>query len=59
MIRASCDRCGEEIPSEEKAGCRVLIGPREWSFHLCLRHQADLVGMIEEWLEAHDWRRVK
>lgn len=59
MIVASCDRCGAEIPSDEKAGCRLVVGSREWSWHLCQEHREELELMLPEWLEAHEWRVVK
>jgi len=48
-IYAYCDwvGCQAEVAADVPAGCRVLLGKREISFHLCPRHQAELLVLVE------------
>ena len=59
MIEAFCDRCGAKIDADVKAGCRVVMGNREWTFHLCTVDQAALREDITQFLRTHEWRTVK
>lgn len=48
MIVMHCDRCGEEIPTNESGGCRVKLGRDEYIFHLCEEGQDDVLAMIQK-----------
>jgi hypothetical protein len=59
MIIAYCDKCGQQIEADLPAGCRLVLGKKEWSWHLCPMDQEALVGWFEDWLEAHAPREVR
>jgi hypothetical protein len=59
VIIAYCDHCGDGLDADVKAGCRVLAGNREYSFHLCELHQQEWLDQVQAFLEAHEWRPVK
>jgi hypothetical protein len=59
VIVAYCDRCGEEIEAEDSAGCRLLLGKREWSWHLCATHREEFKALTEGFLTSNEWRVVK
>jgi hypothetical protein len=59
MIVAYCDRCGEEIPGEEAAGCRLVVGKKEVSWHLCEQHRDEMLNLTEGFLRVNKWRVVK
>ena len=64
MITAYCDHCGLEIPALIPAGCRVVVGKKEWSFHLCGEHQSEMLLELQAFVtvEGDDgprWRDVK
>lgn len=64
MITAYCDHCGLEIPGRLPAGCRLLVGKEEVSFHLCGEHQSELLGILREFVTIDGdreprWRVVK
>jgi hypothetical protein len=59
VIVAYCDRCGEQIPADEAAGCRLLVGKQEVSWHLCEQHRIEMMNWTEGFLRAHEWRVVK
>lgn len=50
MIVAYCDHCKAKIDPTVAAGCRLLIGKEEVSFHLCAEHQQDLWRIAREFL---------
>lgn len=55
-IYAYCDwnGCKEDpIPSDDPAGCRVLVGKKEISFHLCPFHQAELLKVVGAYLSTY------
>lgn len=59
MIVAYCNRCGEKIEPTVSAGCRIVLGNHEWSWHLCHEHQVAMERLVLGYLEAHEARKVR
>jgi hypothetical protein len=50
-IEMYCDHCGNLIEADKNGGCRIRLGKKEYSFHLCPEHQEEFLSRLYEFCE--------